>query len=64
METLEANESVKHVLEKQASQQKAKKLKVHTHFTEPRLADMQEYPFSMALQGEIPGSGRKYSMSF
>ena len=31
--TREANESVKHALEKQASQQKAKKRKVHTHFS-------------------------------
>ena len=41
MATQEANESVKHALEKQASQQKAKKRKVHTHFPESRLADMQ-----------------------
>ena len=31
--TREANESVKRALEKQASQQKAKKCKVHTHFS-------------------------------
>ena len=31
--TREANESVKRALEKQASQQKAKKRKVHTHFS-------------------------------
>ena len=31
--TREANESVKRALEKQASQQKAKKHKVHTHFS-------------------------------
>jgi len=31
--TREANESVKRALEKQTSQQKAKKRKVHTHFS-------------------------------
>ena len=31
--TREANESLKRALEKQASQQKAKKRKVHTHFS-------------------------------
>ena len=69
METLEANESVKHALEKQASQQKAKKLKVHTHFTEPRLADTyaaknRNAPSQWRFKAKFPDLGESTACSF